>query len=302
MTTIGSALALGDLLWNELPSSTRLGGWAAAFAFRLQQLGVDTALASGVGNDEEGRRAIQELRLLGLECDLIGTENRLRTGSAKVQIEPSGHPIYSTLPTGAADGMATSSALMARATRATLLYFNSLSLRGYITYNCLQAVLDRAPQACKVFDLRFAAEFIPIETVRQGLERADIVRISAEDLGRVHSALHLPELEPLDLCRAIVERHRVSVCIVSDPVYGTTVATRDLGFAVTQPTAVATVDLLGWHEAFLAGFLVKLFQEAPLDLCCKYGERYGAVVAKMHGALQPIAASELTRLQEGNGT
>ena len=52
MTTIGSALALGDLLWNELPSSTRLGGWAAAFAFRLQQLGVDTALASGVGKDE----------------------------------------------------------------------------------------------------------------------------------------------------------------------------------------------------------------------------------------------------------
>ena len=84
--------------------------------------------------------------------------------------------------------------------------------------------------------------------------------------------------------------------------YGTTVATRDLGFAVTQPTAVATVDLLGWHEAFLAGFLVKLFQEAPLDLCCKYGERYGAVVAKMHGALQPIAAPELTRLQERNGT
>ena len=49
-----SVLALGELLWDVLPSERLLGGAPANFCYRLRQLGVPALIVSRVGQDALG--------------------------------------------------------------------------------------------------------------------------------------------------------------------------------------------------------------------------------------------------------
>jgi fructokinase len=270
MDPLRDALVIGDVVWLDSPQGNHLGGWATSFALELQKLGVRAHLASGVGNDSAGERAVKELQSRGLDLSLIGVETRLKTNTARVHVGNDLETTYETLPIGASDGTAISQGMLTVALKTQLVYYNSFTIRAAIARACVADVVDHSPQAYKVFDLRFAGEFIPDDTPLEGLRHADLIRISLNDLGRTCEVLALPPFEPFELCQVIVNRYEVPSCVITDPVYGIT-ATSDGEDVVIPPPPTGTVtDRSGeWHEKFLANFLAKKFQALPLLECCQ---------------------------------
>lgn len=275
MKPLEKALIIGDLLLIESAEGTQLGGWATSFAVQLKRLGIQPMLASGVGNDENGSRAIRELDTLGLDTSLIGIERRMKTNTARIEVASEDAPRYLTLPIGAADAVATSQGLFMEATSTQLLYFNSFSLRTIISKTCTTAVRERAQQAYKVFDLRMANGFIPDETVFIGLSDTDLVRVSQPDLARVTHALELPTLSPMEFCHVMINRFRIKTCVISDPLRGIVAASEDEE-AIIEPTSPKQLphNVIGWHETFLAGFVVEKYKNSPLQQCIDYGHQY----------------------------
>src|SRR4051812_34877921 len=64
-------LAVGEVLWDLLPTGKQLGGAPANFTYQCRSLGADAGLATRVGDDELGRDVIERFSLLGLPTDLV---------------------------------------------------------------------------------------------------------------------------------------------------------------------------------------------------------------------------------------
>ena len=63
-----TCVGLGEILWDILPSGTRIGGAPANFAYHAQQAGLDSLVVSSVGLDESGDKALKVLSEAGLKA------------------------------------------------------------------------------------------------------------------------------------------------------------------------------------------------------------------------------------------
>ena len=79
-------LSFGELLWDLLPSGPVLGGAPFNLAFRLSSLGHPAGMASRVGVDSLGEKALARVDALGLETGLIQRDKTHPTGTAPVSL------------------------------------------------------------------------------------------------------------------------------------------------------------------------------------------------------------------------
>ncbi len=113
-------LALGEVLWDLLPSGKQLGGAPANFTFQCRCLGADAYLVTRVGGDDLGREVLDRFRSMGIPTDTVQVDPAWSTGTVDVTLAPDGQPRY-TIRAGAAwdrieaDGPATSLAASADA-------------------------------------------------------------------------------------------------------------------------------------------------------------------------------------------
>jgi hypothetical protein len=105
--------------------------------------------------------------------------------------------------------------------------------------------------------------------------------------------LGLPELEPGLFAPAITERFGSSYCVVADPFAGaliSSIAGELVGLDRVRPD---TVDIRGWHEAFLAAVTHHVFRGSSLSRCCAAGMQYGDLSAMNSGALAMVGPESL---------
>ena len=86
---VTSVLGIGELLWDLLPAGPRLGGAPFNATVHLSRLGFDASFLTAVGDDDLGRRALDEVRSLGVATALIGVTPDVPTGTVGVEIDKS---------------------------------------------------------------------------------------------------------------------------------------------------------------------------------------------------------------------
>src|SRR5262245_6125556 len=87
-------VALGEVLWDLLPTGPRAGGAPFNFAFHCHQLGHPAVIVSRVGDDDLGRELRDEVRRLGISDEYIQTDHQHPTGAVRVTVDGSGQPNY----------------------------------------------------------------------------------------------------------------------------------------------------------------------------------------------------------------
>src|SRR5436305_13659313 len=87
-------LAIGEVLWDLLPSGRQLGGAPANFACHARALGADARLATRVGDDALGREVLERFRLLGLPTDTVAVDRGAPTGTVSVELGADGQPRF----------------------------------------------------------------------------------------------------------------------------------------------------------------------------------------------------------------
>lgn len=84
-------IALGEILWDMLPTGKRAGGAPVNFAYHASQNGAESYAISAVGNDELGAELLNDAHKAGINT-LVQT-NEYPTGTVAVALT-NGIPEY----------------------------------------------------------------------------------------------------------------------------------------------------------------------------------------------------------------
>lgn len=292
-------LALGDIRWESTPTGTTLGGAAAAFATRLSALGRKVSCAGMVGRDGHGDAAVDALTSWRVNTTLIQRHPSEPTEISEIEILSDGHAKLRSHTRGAGAYLECSPELQAVLDDIDILFWSSATQRDAVTGATFKRFLDTSPPSFKVFDINFAGGAPTQAELEAGLAVASVAHVRGNDIAAVCGTLGLPELEPGLLAPALTERYGVSYAVLADPHQGvliSSIAGEQVGIDLTGENRV---DLLGWHEALLAGFVHHVFLGSSLARCCNAATEYAQAVAMTNGAISQLSNRTLESVKTG---
>ena len=177
-----TVIGIGELLWDVFPSGKRLGGAPVNFAYHCAQMGAQAVPVSAVGKDALGDEILDTLKGMHLDTSQIA-QNERPTGTVEVTLDDTGKPSYEIKQAVAWDWIGTSPALEAIAAEADALCFGSLAQRSMLSMTTIHKLLGAMrPEALKVFDINLRQAFYDQATIRESLEKANVFKLSDEEL------------------------------------------------------------------------------------------------------------------------
>lgn len=288
-------VGLGELLWDLLPEGPRLGGAPANFAVMAGRLGDRGVIASRVGADALGVAAREKLAALPVDSSYIQTDEELPTGTVEVALE-GGEPKYRIHERAAWDRMELTAEWRELAGRADAVCYGTLAQRGGESRETIRAFLDATRPACvRILDVNLRAPFWSAETLREGLARATVVKLNANELpeamrvsGAYPPAETAEDEEEIVRCaRRLMERYPARLVCVTLGEHGSLLATRTQRHR-HPGRAVAVRDTVGAGDAFTAALAHSLLQGAELETLNEAGNRWGAWVASQASGMPEL--------------
>jgi sugar/nucleoside kinase (ribokinase family) len=292
-------LAVGDIRWETTLAGVSLGGSAAVFAARLSALGRKVRCAGILGADKRGDAALAELASWHVDAELVQRHPSEVTEEAQLEIRSDGTSVVRSHTRGAAANLAWTPELQDAADEVDILFWSSETQRDPISAATFKKFIDGCPPSFKVFDIDCAAGVPTQAELEAGLAVASVAHIRGRDLAIVCRVLGLPDLEPGLLAPALTERYGVSYAVLADPLQGALISSivgEQVGMELTRESAG---DLLGWHEAFLAGFVYHVFLGSSLARCCGAATQYAQAVGATNGAVSRISNLEIESVKIG---
>jgi fructokinase len=293
-------IAFGELLWDILPSQTVLGGAPFNFACRVNSLGDTGVPISRVGVDDLGRKALEQVRALGVSPDFVQHDADRPTGTVIVTLDQRGNPDYTIVKGVAYDYIAFDERLRKLAGAAHCICFGTLIQRAPVSRETLYSVLAAGPSALKFLDINLRKECYSPDTIRTSLLQANILKLNEGELLELGSILSYPATAGLaEQARRIEEEWSLEAVVVTLSERGVLGSSR--GRQVYLPGyRVDLVDSLGSGDAFSAGFLQRWLRGASLEEACYAGNRLGALVATQTGGTMPVRQDELDEFEDTN--
>lgn len=279
-------VGIGEVLWDVFPDGKKLGGAPLNFSHHCGQLGARAFPVSAVGADAEGEEIRQIFASKNLVGDHVQTDPAHPTGRVNVTLKD-GKPSYEILREVAWDFIRFDSKLRDLASRADAVCFGSLAQRGPVSRASIHEFLDAMrPDALRIFDVNLRQDFYSKEIIKASLQRANILKLSDEELpvlaemfglaGEVHAQLQgLREMFGLRLV-AYTRGGEGSLLIAADDI------SDHSGF----PTTV--VDTVGAGDSFTATLCMGFLQKLPLAEVNRRANQVAAFVCSQAGATPPL--------------
>ena len=282
-------VALGEVLWDELPAGERLGGAAANLCVMTGRLGSNAVLASRVGSDEGGTRIVKELAAFPVDTNFIQRDPLLPTGTVTVAIDKQGQPAYCIHDNVAWDAFEFSPAWSQLALEADAVCFGTLAQRSPLSKATIGKFLATArKRSLRVLDLNLRYPFVTEETIKWSLAQASVLKVSEEELQTVFKLLNLRTRPSIDKWRASVDNLMSVfplslVCVTFGSAGSLIVSNHGHHRHPGIPTNV--VDTVGAGDAFLATVTHLALQDASLAEISDAANRNGAWVASQAAAI-----------------
>ena len=277
-------VGLGEILWDAYADTMRLGGAPANFVHHAAALGDEGMIASRVGADSLGERALDQLAAARLSTEFIQIDPTLPTGVARVQLDPSGEPTFTISQQVAWDRLEWTPEWRTVAASAAVVCFGSLALRSASSRETVLRFLhETGTDATRVFDVNLRHSFYSAGLFATLLELSDIAKLNERELVHLMSTLGLSDHDPVGCARQLLDRYQLDlVCITrgsggSILVNGTTAVEHD-GFGVDM------VDATGAGDAFAAAVAHHYTRGASLAKMAEAANRLAAWVTTQTGA------------------
>lgn len=293
-STPKTVLAIGEILWDVLPTEKLLGGAPANFCHRLRQLGVNARMVSRAGDDQLGRELIAGLKALTFDLTLVQQDPLHPTGTVDVTLSSDGDPTFVINTVVAYDYLEPTLQLLNAASTADLICFGTLVQRSEVTRSTIYAVLDAAPHATKFLDINLRKDCYSPDTVRGSLRRADILKLNTGEVHVIADLLNIPTRSLHEFATHVSEQFEIDTVLVTLGAQGV-YARRSNGESCTVPgVSISVVDTIGSGDSFAAGFVSKRLLSAPLEECCHFGNLIGALNATKKGGMPDISPAEVS--------
>ena len=283
-------VAVGEILWDMLPSGKQLGGAPANFAFHAAGLGARSQVISRVGDDSLGAELIDQARRRGLAVDAISVDPAAPTGTVGIELDADGSSSLHDSRTrrlGLPDGRCRSDG-DCRTGGCDLLRHAGAALPDITNgnQNARRAPLRRP--RLRVLDINLRQGFFSEMVVRQSLTLANVLKLNTDELSTLSIMLELHGA-PGRTLRAIGRSVRFAIGGVDARRAWQPALLR--GEAAEHPGLPVTVrDSIGAGDAFTAALTMGLLIGRSLDEMNRFANEVAAEVCSHHGAFAPLPA------------
>jgi fructokinase len=278
-------IGLGEVLWDMFPDGPRFGGAPANFACMAADLAGSSArvhMASAVGNDDLGSRALAELQAHGVDTATVPAID-VPTGQVKVRLDAAGHAEYEIATNVAWDAIRWSEELRALAQIADAVCFGSLAQRAEISRTSIQAFVKETPAGClRIFDVNLRPPFWTPDVLLQSLKLATVVKVNDQELPALAELLAIGGSVDEQL-RSIRRRYGLQVVALTMGNRGS-ILVDERGESKQPALPVTVADTVGAGDAFTAALTVGLLAGRPLDNVHRLAARAAAHVCEQPGA------------------
>lgn len=286
--------AIGELLWDVLPTAEVLGGAPVNFAYHVTALGAEGIPVSTVGNDLRGARALAELRRRGVETAGISVAEGRPTGYVDISLDIEGMATYRFPAEVAWDCLQVNGFVRDLQDRLDAVCFGTLAQRSAESRRTIRDFLDGLrPGTVRIYDVNLRQNFYSREIVESSLNRADILKLSDEELPVLAKLLGLGGEKKRLWLKLLLERFGLSLAILTRGSRGSFLLTPagssdHSGIA----TAIAdTADTIGAGDAFTAAVAIGYLEKMALGHINDLANRLAAYVCTRQGAMPDIPES-----------
>jgi fructokinase len=289
------ALVVGEVLWDQFPDATTLGGAPLNFAVHLKRFGHTPLLVSAVGTDRLGEETRAAIARMGLETGGLQSTSPYPTGTASVRLGPGEHTSFLIARPAAYDAIE----LYDRDVRQLLVrepswfYYGTLFPSTARAHCVLRQLLAAAPAATRFYDMNLRPGFESPPLVRELLEAADVVKLNERELQFVHEHLDLPPA-PEAFCRVGSKRYGWMAACVTFGSRGCAMLVGD-DYVTSPGVPVQLADPVGAGDAFAAAFVHGLASRWTAERIAAFANRAGALVAGARGAIPDVVPAEPPR-------
>ncbi|MBA3915988.1 MAG: carbohydrate kinase [Acidobacteriales bacterium] len=287
--------AIGELLWDLLPTGPQLGGAPANFASMSAHLAAlesprtsdEIFLISRVGNDALGRQAVEQFTARSINLDHISIDTRYPTGTVTVALQPNGNPTYTIHENAAWDSIPHTPQLLTLAPTLAAVCFGTLAQRSNETRATLRRFVASTSLHCvRVFDVNLRDPYWSPESLRWGCSHATVLKMNHEEVPHLAAALDAPpqSRSPHTLAQFVLDTFPVELVAITRGAEGSLLVTLE---TIHQHPGipVQVADSIGAGDAFTAAITRALLLHQPLPAIAEFANRWGAWVATQHGGM-----------------
>ena len=281
-------LGVGEILWDVIGDREYLGGAVFNLCAHAARLGHTVALASAVGDDARGRRALEKARQLGISTRFIGMVREAPTGIVTVNVDAAGQPSYVIHRPAAYDFAAFPDAGFAP----DWICYGTLHSMHPQARRLLADVLERLPKARRFYDVNLRKDSFTPELVRALAAAAGIVKLNEAEVREAGAIFGMNEGSLESFCRGLSGRLGCEGVCVTRGEHGCALLVSGCYEEVPgHPVRVA--DAVGAGDAFAAALIHAIDSGWPARRAGEFANRLGALVAGRAGAVPEWSPAEL---------
>jgi fructokinase len=295
-------LSTGEILWDLVEGKEFLGGAPLNFSATSQRLGNFVSLLTGVGDDELGRKALQQMNSLGLNTDFVQTIRDAPTGTALVTLDESGSASFRISRPAAFDVLNVDSALIHRCQTALpdWIYFGTLANAHAHNEEMLHSLVEQLQPVKRFYDMNLRDGHWNLPLVERLSGLATVIKLNDEEAKRIFD-LRFGKL-PYTLERFCerwsgafgVQQICVTMGSAGCALYSDEVFRTFAGYSVD------VVDTVGAGDAFAAGLLYGLDLGWSPQRIASFANALGAMIASRRGATPAWTVEECYAMIDGH--
>jgi len=278
-------VGIGEVLWDVYPGGAHLGGAPANFACHAAALGAEAWIVSAVGEDDLGRRAIEQLRARGAIVEHVGRDRAHGTGRVNVSLDAEKRPTFDIAADVAWDYIPWSDGLQTLAERCDAVCFGTLGQRSDASRETIGRFLHATrPSALRMFDVNLRQHYHSRALLEHSLELASAVKLNEDELPVVAALCGIrPHAAPATL-KALARQYGLRLVALTRGPDGAILVSGDQESVAPAP-AVDVVDTVGAGDAFTAALVCDWLRGLPLADVNRRANERAALVCSVPGAM-----------------
>jgi len=295
-----SVLCFGELLWDIIDGKEYIGGAPYNVAAHNKKLGVDSYMYTRVGDDDLGKKALNEVKRHQVNTEFVQIDTQHQTGTACVQLDDNAVPTFTLTKNTAYDFIEASpeTCNAINAKKFDLFYFGTVSQKGAISEKSLHFILDNCKFNEIFCDINIRKPFFTKEIIDYSLSMATILKINDGELVLI-SNMFFGDLDEEAAISALYNAYKnLHTILITKGPDGCTVYSNKSGNVVSKSLNFCfspAVDTVGAGDAFSAGFIFSYLNGADIFEASRIGNIMGDYVASQKGAIPEYDAKLLIK-------
>lgn len=275
-------LAVGELLWDELPTGRTCGGAAANYIYHAKRAGANALLVTAVGRDRDGDALLAALSAKNIDVRFV-TRNDFPTGRVSVRLNGA-MPEYTIHEPAAWDHINLTDEIRNTAKKADAVCFGTLAQRSADSRAAVRELLDLAAGArFRILDVNLRQNFYGREILAHSLRCANVLKLNDEELPVLARMFDFPDTGEAAV-GPLMEKFGLAYCIYTRGARGSVLF--DGGGRAEFPCGEGpVVDTVGCGDAFTAAWTCAMLEGCSARESMVRAARAATAVAGCAGAM-----------------